>query len=185
MSVSLQEIDRQIQQIENRIAVERIALDDAMRGCTNSLREAATSPKTLLAVLGVGYAVGKILFRDRPEPKKAEVAKKAGVLGMLTGVAGTAISLAGSRWGTIAKWAAGRYFARKKAAGGATARAAGRPAPSASTAPRTTPAYARTPPTGTVSPSAATGAVSTGPATSAVTPTAATSTPRPISAREL
>jgi hypothetical protein len=178
MNISLQEIDRQIQQIENRIAVERVALDDAMHGCTNSLREAVTSPKTLLAVLGVGYAVGKILFRDKPEPKKAEVAKKAGVLGMLTGVAGTAISLAGSRWGTIAKWAAGRYFARKKAAGGAAPRAAARPAPSSPsyTAPRTTPAYTRTPPTSTVSPSGA---------ASAVSPTGATSTPRPISAREL
>jgi hypothetical protein len=178
MNIRLQEIDRQIQQIENRIAVERVALDDAMHGCANNLREAVTSPKTLLAVLGVGYAVGKILFRDKPEPKKAEVAKKAGVLGMLTGVAGTAISLAGSRWGTIAKWAAGRYFARKKAPGAAAPRAAARPAPSSPsyTPPRTTPAYTRTPPTSTVSPSGG---------TSAVGPTGVTSTPRPISAREL
>src|SRR3982751_1201047 len=118
MNMSLDEIDRQIQQIENRITVERIALDDAIHGCTNSLREAVTSPKTLFALLGVGYAVGKMLFKEKPEPQAAP-AKKAGVLGLLTGVAGTAISLAGSRWGSVARWAASRYFARKKAAAAA------------------------------------------------------------------
>ena len=155
MSISLHEIDRQIQQIENRIVVERIALDDAIHGCTTSLREAVTSPKTLLTLLGMGYAVGKMLFKEKSEPQAAP-AKKAGVLGLLTGVAGTAISLAGSRWGSIASWAARRYFARKKAAAAA--------APRASAAGRATPSpYTRTPASaGITSPQ-----------------------PRPISAREL
>ena len=91
MKLSLHEIDDQIRDVENRIAVERIALDDAVHGCASSLREAATSPKTLLAVLGVGYTVGKILFRDKQksQPQQGAPAKKAGVLGLLTGIAGT------------------------------------------------------------------------------------------------
>ena len=158
MKLSLHEIDDQIRDVENRIAVERIALDDAIHGCASSLREAVTSPKTLFAVLGVGYTVGKILFRDKqkPQAQQGAPAKKAGVLGLLTGIAGTAISLAGSRWGSVARWAATRYFARRKAAA-----AASRPASTArSTAPG--PRYGRTPASANV-----------------------TSSTRPISAREL
>jgi hypothetical protein len=156
MNMSLDEIDRQIRQVENRITVERIALDDAIHCCMHSVREAVTSPKTLLALLGVGFTVGKILFKEKPEPQAAP-AKKAGVLGLLTGVAGTAISLAGSRWGSVARWAAGRYFARKKATAAATRASTPAPTPT-----RTTPAYSRTPAT-----------------------TSVTSSPRPISARGL
>jgi hypothetical protein len=156
MNMSLDEIDRQIRQVENRIAVERIALDDAIHGCAKNLKQAVTSPKTLFALLGVGFAVGKVLFKDKHEPQTAP-AKKAGVLGLITGVAGTAISLAGSRWGSVARWAAGRYFARRKAAAAPT-----RGSAPISTSPRTSPAYTRTP-------------ASTG----------VTSSPRPLSAREL
>lgn len=134
MKMTLHDIDTQIREVENRIAVERIALDDAVNGCTNSLREAITSPKTLLALLGVGFAIGKVMFRDKPEPQGAAPAKKAGVLGLLTGVAGTALSLTkpGLGWGSVARWAAGKYFSRNK-----TPKAA---------APRTVPpAYPRTP----------------------------------------
>ena len=53
MKMTLDDIDAQIREVENRIAVERIALHDAVNGCTNSLREAITSPKTLLALLGI------------------------------------------------------------------------------------------------------------------------------------
>lgn len=117
MSMTLDSIDQQIREVENRIAVERIALDDAMNGCTNSLREAVTSPKTLLTLLGVGYAVGKVIFKEKPAPGSSAPVKKAGMLGLITGVAGTALSMAGPRfgWGGVAKWAAGRYFARRKA----------------------------------------------------------------------
>ena len=137
MKLALHQIDEQIREVENRIAVERIALQDAMQSCKASLRETVTSPKTLLTVAGVGFTVGKMLFRDKkPEPQTAAPVKKAGVLGLLTGVAGTAISLAGSRWGGIARWAAGRYFARRKAAqaaahagtAGATATSRAKPA---------------------------------------------------------
>ncbi|HYC48484.1 MAG TPA: hypothetical protein VED01_23675 [Burkholderiales bacterium] len=135
MKKSLAQIDDQIREVENRIAVERIALDDAVNGCTNSLREVITSPKTLLALLGVGFAVGKIAF-GRTSASAAAPAKKAGMLGLLTGVAGTALSLAkpGLGWGSVARWAAAKYFSDDK------------PKPAARAAPRAaSPAYPRTP----------------------------------------
>lgn len=118
--MTLDKIDEQIREVENRIAVERIALEDAAQGCVESLREAVTSPKTLLAVLGVGFAVGKVVFRGKAEPQQTAPVKKAGAVGLLTGIAGTALSLAGSRWGSLATWAARRYFSRKKGAPSAT-----------------------------------------------------------------
>ena len=116
MSMTLASIDDQIREVENRIAVERIALDDAVNGCTNSVREVITSPKTLLALLGIGFAIGKIAFKGGSGADAAP-AKKAGMLGLLTGVAGTALSLTkpGLGWGTVARWAASRYFSRDKA----------------------------------------------------------------------
>ena len=147
MKLALHEIDEQIREVENRIAVERIALQDAIHHCKVSLRETVTSPKTLLTIAGVGFTVGKVLFRDKKqEPHSAAPAKKAGVLGLLTGVAGTAVSLAGSRWATVARWAAGRYVARRKAA-----QAAARPGAAAPVTPAVRPAtsasstYPRTP----------------------------------------
>ena len=113
--MTLSEIDEQIREVENRIAVERITLEDAVDGCFESVREVITSPTTLLTLLGVGFAVGKMVFRGKAEPQQTGPVKKAGALGFLTGVAGTALSLAGSRWGSMATWAARKYFSRKKA----------------------------------------------------------------------
>src|SRR5688572_24206451 len=105
MKMSLHDIDAEIGEIEARIAAERITLDQAVTGCTNSLRDTVASPKTLLALAGMGYAMGKLMFgrSSKPEP---ETAKKAGLLGMLTGVAGTAIGLMQPKFGvgTVAKW---------------------------------------------------------------------------------
>ena len=114
MKMSLHDIDAEIGEIEARIAAERITLDQAISGCTDSLRDTVASPKTLLALTGIGYAVGKMMF-GRPKARETAPAKKAGVLGMLTGVAGTAIGLMQPKFGvgTIAKWAAGRYFGSK------------------------------------------------------------------------
>jgi hypothetical protein len=114
MKMSLHDLDAEIGELEARIAAERIALDDAITGCTNSLRDTVASPKTLLALTGIGYAMGKLMFgrSKAPEPRPA---KKTGVLGMLTGVAGTAIGLIQPRFGvgTVAKWAASKYFGSK------------------------------------------------------------------------
>jgi hypothetical protein len=116
MKMSMQELDTEIGQIEARIAAERIALDEAINGCTNSLRNTVASPKTLLALTGIGYAMGKMMFGRAGGKSEAETAKKVGVLGMLTGVAGTAFGLMQPKLGvgTIAKWAASRYFGSKK-----------------------------------------------------------------------
>ena len=117
MKMSMHDLDAEIGEIEARIAAERITLDQAVTGCTNSLRDTVASPKTLLALTGIGYAVGKMMF-GRPKAPEPAPAKKAGVLGMLTGVAGTAIGLMQPKLGvgTLAKWAAGRYFGSKASA---------------------------------------------------------------------
>ena len=113
MKMSLHDIDVEIGEIEARIAAERVTLDHSITNCTNSLRDTVASPKTLLALTGIGYAMGKMMF-GRPKPAPAPV-KKAGFLGVLTGVAGTAIGLMRPQFGvgTVAKWAAGRYFGSK------------------------------------------------------------------------
>lgn len=114
MKMSLHELDAEIGEIEARIAAERLALDDAINGCTNSLRDTVASPKTLLALTGIGYAMGKLMF-GRKAPEAAPATKKAGLLGLLTGVAGTAFGLMQPKLGvgTVARWAASRYFAPK------------------------------------------------------------------------
>jgi hypothetical protein len=116
MKMSLRELDAEIAEIEARIAAERLALEDAISGCTNSLRDTVASPKTLLALAGIGYAMGKLMF-GRKQPERAQPAKRAGVLGMLVGVAGTAISLMQPKFGvgSIARWAASRAFASRSA----------------------------------------------------------------------
>lgn len=120
MKMSLHELDSEIAQIEARIAAERLALDDAISGCTNNLRDTVASPKTLLALAGVGFTMGKLMFgRKRPQPAATPAVKTAGagVLGLLTGVAGTALSMMQSRgMSSVARWAADRYFAQRAAA---------------------------------------------------------------------
>ncbi|HUP94449.1 MAG TPA: hypothetical protein VM164_06040 [Burkholderiales bacterium] len=130
MKMSLHELDAEISEIESRIAVERLALDDAISGCTNSLRNTVSSPKTLLALAGIGFAMGKLMFGRKLEPV-ATAAPKAGMLGLLTGVAGTALSLMrpGIGVGTIARWAASKAFSPKQPK---------RAAPAPASRPRTT-----------------------------------------------
>ena len=142
MKLALHEIDEQIAQIERRIEIERVELHDAVAGCSDSVRTAMTSPKTLLTLAGVGFALGNLIFRKKkPQPKKDDApVKTAGAVGLLTGVAGTAISLVGSRgWGTVARWAAGRYFDRRRAARAASIGGGAVPMPAGPAAPRPTP----------------------------------------------
>ena len=125
----MHELDAEIGEIEARIAAERLALEDAISGCTNSLRDTVSSPKTLLALAGIGFAMGKLMFGRKGTEPAAPASQKAGWIGMLTGVASTAISLMQPKLGvgSIARWAASRYFGPKaprqpKAARGSAAR---------------------------------------------------------------
>jgi hypothetical protein len=138
MKMSLHELDAEIAEIEARIAAERLALDDAVTGCTNSLRDTVASPKTLLALTGIGFAMGKLMF-GRKQPQATPAAKKVGVLGVLTGLAGTALGLIQPKFGvgSIARWAASKAFASrqaKAAAGTAPRRSSKAPPPHTSAA---------------------------------------------------
>jgi hypothetical protein len=116
MKLSLREHDEELKEIEQRLALERLALDDAVTGCTNSLRETVSSPKTLIALAGIGFMVGKLMFGKKAAPQQVIIPKKTGVLGILTGLAGTAVSLMQPGLsGTIARWAAQKAFGTKAA----------------------------------------------------------------------
>lgn len=117
MKLSLREHDRELEEIQNRIALEKLALGQAVTGCTNSLRETVSSPKVLLALAGAGFVIGKMMFGKKAAPQQATMPQKAGVLGLLTGLAGTAVSLMRPGLsGAIARWAAQRVFASKPTA---------------------------------------------------------------------
>jgi hypothetical protein len=140
MKLSLRELDSEIAEIEARIAAERLALEDAVTGCTNSLRDTVASPKTLLALAGIGFAMGKLMF-GRKQPDPAPVAKKAGVLGLLTGVAGTALGLIQPKFGvgSIARWAASKALSRQQRPKPTTGGVRGSPDRTAPLRPVTTP----------------------------------------------
>ena len=117
MKLSVSHLDEEIRQVENRIALERIALDDAIAACTNSLRVTVASPKTLLALAGIGFVIGKLMFGRKAPPQQVVVPQKTGLLGLLTGLAGTAVSLMQPGLvGSIARWAATKAFEEKPAA---------------------------------------------------------------------
>jgi hypothetical protein len=112
MTMRLKAIDDEIHQVEERIAFERASLTEAVAGCQHSLRTAVTSPKSLLAVLGLGFAAGKVLFKNgKHVDPPAKETQKSGLLGL---VAGTALSLLQPKLGvgSIVKWGAGRFMKR-------------------------------------------------------------------------
>jgi hypothetical protein len=125
MKLSLSAHDQELEEIEKRIALERLTLDQAVTGCTNNLRESVASPKTLLALAGVGFVIGKLMFgKKSPPPPQVVTPKKAGLLGLLTGVAGSVVSsmVQPALSGTIARWAAQKAFGTKPLRADATVR---------------------------------------------------------------
>ncbi|HSQ02964.1 MAG TPA: hypothetical protein VLN59_02940 [Burkholderiales bacterium] len=122
MTHGMGSIDAEINALERRIAEDRDAMQRAVLGCRNSVRTVASSPKTLLAVAGLGFAAGKILFR--PGKAREERPRKSGWLGLL---AGTAVSLMQPRLGlgTVARWALERVF-RDRSSGQVRSAAAAR-----------------------------------------------------------
>ena len=116
MKLSLSAHDQELLEIENRIALEKLMLDDAVTSCKTSFRETVSSPKTLVALAGFGFVIGKLMFGRKAPPQQTVTPKKAGVLGFLTGLAGTAVSLMQPGLsGAIARWAAQRAFASRSA----------------------------------------------------------------------
>src|SRR5207237_7503918 len=111
----IEALDDDIRRIEERIARERADLNEAVNGCTNSVRELVTSPKTLLALAGLGFGIGKVMFSGKSAPSGASTVSKPGMVGVLTGLAGTALSLAQPKFGIggIARWAIAKALSRK------------------------------------------------------------------------
>jgi hypothetical protein len=110
MNVSLSELDREIHQLEERIADDRAQFMSALSACGHSVRETVSSPKSLLAVAAVGFVAGKLLFRPgkpasaREEKEHRQQSKTGGALGLLA--AGLSLLQPGYGPGGMARWAA-------------------------------------------------------------------------------
>lgn len=114
--MSFGSVDREIHQLEARIASDRAAFVTALSDCGHSVRETVSSPTSLLAAAGIGFVAGKIIFRPRSRVKvEAALPPRTGLLGL----AAAALSLMqpGFGAGGIARWAAKQMWERRKAAG--------------------------------------------------------------------
>ncbi len=103
-------IDAEILAVERAIVADRQLLEQATVDYVEGLRETAVttmaSPKFLLGALGVGFVVGKFLFRPRPKKDGAPVKKS--VLGL---IGAGALSLVQAQFGGpvgLARWLIGR-----------------------------------------------------------------------------
>ncbi|MGE5523896.1 MAG: hypothetical protein ACM3SS_09270 [Rhodospirillaceae bacterium] len=116
MNVRLSELDREIRQLEQRIADDRAKFVSALSDCGQSVRETVSSPKSLLAVAAVGFVAGKFLFRPGKSKaeKKAEqrASKTGGVLGLVA--AGLSLLQPGYGAGGVARWAAQQFWEYRK-----------------------------------------------------------------------
>lgn len=116
MSVSLSGLDKEIQQLERRIADDRAAFVSALSDCGQSVRETVSSPKSLLAVAAIGFVAGKLLFgsgKTKAEKQPPQQPSKAGgALGLLA--AGLSLMQPGYGAGGIARWAAQQLWERRK-----------------------------------------------------------------------
>lgn len=106
---TLSTIDDEIEQLEQRIAAERLALAAAFRKGQASVREQATSPKALAAVAGIGFVAGRLLFgsRQRPEHSRSGVAPR-GVVGLAGALAMAALQ-PNSAAGSAMRWAYAKF----------------------------------------------------------------------------
>ena len=129
MKVRLAELDREITQLEQRIADDRAEFMSALSECGHSVRETVSSPKLLLAVAAVGFVAGRLLFgtgKARKEERTVEQrqqSKTGGLLGLVA--AGLSLMQPGYGAGGIARWAANQFWEYRKKKQPATARRAG------------------------------------------------------------
>ena len=110
-------LDDEIRAVEQVIASDRKLLEEAVVGYVEGARTSAintiTSPKFLLAAVGIGFVIGKFLLRgekNRAQQKEEGAPVKKSVLGML---AAGAFSIANAQFGGpagMARWAAGRLY---------------------------------------------------------------------------
>lgn len=133
MNASPSGLDKEINQLERRIADDRAAFVAALNDCGHSVRETVSSPKSLLAVAAVGFLAGKLLFRPgakTAQPQQQPPSKLGGTLGVLA--AGLSLLQPGYGAGGIARWAAQQFWERRKsrrqASGALTTEPRGRPA---------------------------------------------------------
>lgn len=114
MNVSLSGLDKEINQLERRIADDRAAFVAALNDCGHSVRETVSSPKSLLAVAAVGFVAGKLLFRPgaKAAPPAQPPSKLGGALGVLA--AGLSLLQPGYGAGGIARWAAQQLWDRRR-----------------------------------------------------------------------
>jgi hypothetical protein len=108
-------MDAEILAVERAIVADRRLLEQATVDYVEGLRETAVStmasPKFLLGALGVGFIVGKFLFR--PQPKKDAAPVKKSFLGLL---GAGALSLAQAQFGGpvgLARWLIARTRSAK------------------------------------------------------------------------
>ncbi|HLU76481.1 MAG TPA: hypothetical protein VKZ48_01105 [Burkholderiales bacterium] len=110
-------LDDEIHAVERCIASDRRLLEQAFVGYVDGVRDSAlhtmASPKFLLGALGVGFVIGKFLFRPRKASRQNEATAKRSVLGLLG--AGT-LSLVQAQFGGplgLARWLAKTYASRR------------------------------------------------------------------------
>lgn len=115
-------LDEEIQAVERCIASDRELLEQAVVGYVEGVRESAVrtvaSPKFLIGAVGIGFVIGKILFRPQSQPQKQEqgAPAKKSVLGLL---GAGALSLVQAQFGGplgLARWLTAKAYEYRRAA---------------------------------------------------------------------
>lgn len=118
MNVRLSELDREIHQLEQRIADDRAQFVSALGDCGRSVRRTVSSPKSLLAIAAVGFVAGRLLFRpgksrsEKRTKEQQQQTKTGGALGLLA--AGLSLLQPGYGPGGMARWAAQQLWEWRK-----------------------------------------------------------------------
>ena len=130
--------DEEIRQVESRLVREREALKAKAEDLTETARDAAVSPKGLVAAFAIGFLLGELTAPKRRKEKSqvADTTKKVGIGGLL----GSALfAFARSQYGS--PWTLGRsaweYAAALRARRAAAAASAAATAAGAAAASRT------------------------------------------------
>jgi hypothetical protein len=123
--------DEEIRQVESRLVREREALKAKAEDLTETARDAAVSPKGLVAAFAIGFLLGELTAPKRRKEKSqvADTTKKVGIGGLLGSALfafarsqyGSPWTLGRSAWEYAAALRARRAAAAASAAGAAAA----------------------------------------------------------------